>query len=433
MKVKATLTGLLALAVALPVLATANIFTDVDAGHPQAAIEAVQDARLMLGHPDGRFQPDRETTLAEWQTIAGRLAKNRWSRAQTAEFLAAGLQAVPEPAGARTNNPVGPVGPVESTTTTSQPVVIETTKTLPPVAVGEGHPDRNRLRDVLENAISHNIRLETEDVVLVEVRVKAPDRWLPYLRLKGQGQAIEADQTGRFQLRYLCNNLNKGEAFQFRLVYRLPEPDIGGMWIDLRVWSDTLTTPDCAALQAYKIEAQAIINAWGAGKVGLRLTETKEPYQIDSPRSGLRYQYVEPWEYRLRTTKNDCYDQNEPYQTHPGRGTYFWFEHNECLEAAAWWWVEIHWPALSETRQTERCRFGWEWKDHDKIIKCGDMTGPPVITHNQGAGLGNGWFEYDGKHYKRLNGCYNPDITACPGYDRLAREKPHIYKLGVAW
>ena len=425
MKLKATLTALLALAVALPVIAAGGDGTDND--QTTAAIALVQDKGLMKGYADGQFRPDRQTSLEQWRTIADRLWNHRpWNRAETAVFIAAGLQAIEQhrSTGVRVDNPVV-IEPAAAPTTTTT-----TTTTAPQ---NEEHPDRNRLRDVLENAVSHNISLETEDVVLVEVRVKAPDQWRPYLRLKGQGQTIKADQTGKFQLRYLCNNLNKGEAFQFRLVYRLPEPDIGGMLIDLRVWSDTLTTPDCAALQAYKIEAQTIINAWGAGKVGLRLTETKEPYQIDSPRSGLRYQYVEPWEYRLRTTKNGCYDQTEPYQTHPGRGTYFWFEHNECLEAAAWWWVDIRWPALGETRQTERCRFGWEWKDHDKIIKCGDMTGPQVITTNQGAGLGNGWFEYDGKHYKRLSGCYNPDITACPGYDRLASEKPHIYKLGVAW
>ena len=433
MKLKATLTALLALAVALPVIAAGG-FSDVSGDLPGgAAIQQVQQAGLMLGHKDGTFQPGRETTLKEWQAIAGRLTEYGWNRAQTAVFLAGGLTALNQ--GGTAGVLVGADWPVviEPTTTSTAPATTTTT-TAPPVTAEEGHPDQNRLRDVLENAVSHNISLETDDVVLVEVRVKAPDRWLPYLRLKGQGQTIEADQTGKFQLRYLCNNLNKGEAFQFRLVYRLPEPDIGGTLIDLRVWSDTLTTPDCAALQAYKIEAQSIINAWGAGKVGLRLTETKEPYQIDSPRSGLRYQYVEPWEYRLRTTKNGCHDQTQSYQPPPGRGTYFWFEHDECLEAAAWWWVDIHWPALGETRQTERCRFGWEWKDHDKIIKCGDMTGPPVITYNQGAGLGNGWFEYNGnKHYKRLNGCRNPDITACPGYDRLASEKPHIYKLGVAW
>ena len=369
---------------------------------------------IWRGYADGDMRWGDTISDQEMLTVLRRQFPQGLTRGQFRDFVAAGAGAVTVVA--------------EPATTTTAPATTTTTAPL-----GAGHPDRNRLRDVLENAVSHNIRLETEDVVLVEVRVKAPDRWRPYLRLLGQGQVIEADQTGKFQLRYLCNNLNKGEAFQFQVVYRLPERDAGGYWIEREVWSDTLTTPDCAALQAYDIGAYSIINAWGAGKVGLRLTETKTPYQIDSPRSGLRYQYVEPWEYRLRTTKNGCHDQTEPYQSPPGRGTYFWFDHDECLEHAAWWWVDIRWPALGEVRQTERCRFGWEWKDHDKIIKCGDMTGPPVITYNQGAGLGNGWFEYDGKHYKRLSGCYIPDITACPGYERNAREKPHIYKVGVAW
>ena len=412
MKLRILISAVLVTALALPVIATTTKFPDVPDDHQHAdAIRWASDPEVFNGNPlfrgfvDGNFGPDTELTEGQFTKVVDRLfdSVDRWTRAETAALLYHGLR--------------------NGTTTTTTSTTTAPATTAPPVVVGEGHPDRNKLRDVLENAVTYDQpTLEAGDVVLVEVRVKAPDAWRPHLRLMGHEQAVAPDQTGRFQLRYRCNNLNKGEPVEFQLVYRLPEPDIGGHWIERKFWSETLTTPNCQALQPYRIDATAVITT--RGKVGLKLTETKT-YQDDTTRTGVRYQYVEPWEYRLRTTKNGCHDHTQPYQPAGGGGHYFWFDHDECLENAAWWWVDIRWPALGETRQTERCRYdrpiSWN-RPHDNIIdECGEMTGPAPITTEQGAGVGDGWFELKGYH-QHLEGCYIPDITQCDGWAR-ARDR----------
>ena len=111
MKLRALLTVLLALAMAVPVLAVVSIggFSDVPADSDQAvAISTVEAAGLMRGYADGKFQPDRLLSPSEAETVAERLTGRLTGlpRGDAAEALGRFLTDLP-------------------TTTTSHPVVIE--------------------------------------------------------------------------------------------------------------------------------------------------------------------------------------------------------------------------------------------------------------------------------------------------------------------
>lgn len=122
MKLRTTLTALLVFALALPVVATAaNRFSDVEGHQYEEAIQAVVATSLFQGYQDNTFQPDRKLSADEWRVIAGRLSSRGWSRAEVAVFLQAGLEALEQPSSS--SQPANE----EPISTTSRPVVIETT------------------------------------------------------------------------------------------------------------------------------------------------------------------------------------------------------------------------------------------------------------------------------------------------------------------
>ena len=449
MKLKATLTTLLVSAVALPVLATANIFDDVDAGHPQAAIQAVQEAGLMNGYRDGLFRPEQETSVAEWQAIAERLATKRWSRAQTAEFLAAGLQAVPEPAGVRVDNPVV----IEPTTSTTAPATTTTTAP-PPVLITAGLEDitaapanrkhgrvydTQKAKELLENSVQFLEQSVVEGQASFKIRVSAAPEILEILRLRGNlaatwaglGNPVAPDQAGVLDFQYSCSNRLSEVPVRWQLGVKEPQPDSGGHWVFHDFWVRDITTPECQTLQAYHIGAQASLSA------SYRLTIRVGERLPDEDGGRHRVSPVEPWEYRLRTSQTGCYDDTGPWQT--GGGTGARIEYDRCVSGAAWWWIELRWPNLDEYRQTRRAK--WDAPDladrqtrrwYPDRTADHPLTSPGPITYNQGAGIGDGFFEAEGHHRKRLSGCRNPDIRQCSGWARLAKEHPQLYEPG-AW
>ena len=94
MKLRLLLTGLLAFAVAAPVIATAPRFNDVPADHRYAeAIRWAGERELFLGYPDGRFGPDDELTETQFDKVVRRLynSADRWTRAETAAILHSGI------------------------------------------------------------------------------------------------------------------------------------------------------------------------------------------------------------------------------------------------------------------------------------------------------------------------------------------------------
>ena len=450
MKLKA-LTALLALAVALPALATANIFHDVDAGHPQAAIETVQEAGLMNGYRDGLFRPEQETSVAEWQAIAGRLATQRWSRAQTAEFLAAGLQAVPqEPAGVRVANPVV----IEPTTSTAAPATTTTTAP-PPVPVTAGLEDitaapanrkswriydTQKVKELLENSVEfleHSV--DEKGTASFKLRVSANPDILGAVRLRanltatwrGLAAQVAPNQAGVLDYQYQCSNRLSEVMVRWQLGIIEPAPDAGGYHMLHTFWVRDIPTPVCQSLQAYHIGAVASLSA--SYNLSVRVSE-----RLPDEDGGRQRVYpVEPWQYRLRTTQNGCYDHTGPWQT--GGGSRASIDYDRCLQSVSGWWVELHWPNLGETRQTHQAK--WEapeladrWYRTRYPDRTYDyrLTEPGPVTTNQGAGIGDGFFEREGHHRKRLSGCYNPDIRQCSGWARLAKEHPQLYEPG-AW
>ena len=97
MKLRTLLTAVLALAVALPALAASIRFPDVPADHPNSeAIHWAREEGLFKGYPDGRFQPAKELSENELRIVVKRLFDryDAWTRADTAEFLHAGDQAL---------------------------------------------------------------------------------------------------------------------------------------------------------------------------------------------------------------------------------------------------------------------------------------------------------------------------------------------------
>ena len=452
MKLKA-LTGLLALAVALPVLAAGGGFSDVPGDLPGgAAIQQVQQAGLMLGHRDGTFQPGRETTLKEWQAIASRLAEKGWSRAQTAVFLTGGLQAVRqgEAAGVLVANPVAQV--IEPATTTS--TATTTTTAPPPVLITAGLEDitaapadrkhgrvydTQKVKELLENSVRFLEQSVVEGQASFKIRVSAAPEILAILRLRGNlaatwaglGNPVAPDQAGVLDFQYSCSNRLSEVPVRWQLGVMEPEPDSGGHWVFHDFWIRDITTPECQTLQAYHIGAQASLSA------SYRLTIQVSERLPDEDGGRHRVSPVEPWQYRLRTSQNGCYDSTGPWQTGGGNGARI--EYNRCVSGAAEWWIELHWPNLDEYRQTQRAK--WDAPDlADRQTRrwypdrTADyrLTEPGPITTNQGAGIGDGFFEREGHHRKRLSSCYNPDIQQCSGWARLAKEHPQLYEPG-AW
>ena len=103
LKARAVLTALLALAVAAPVIATIDRYTDVPDDHEFAeAIEWASDpenfsgAQLFKGYNDGSFKPDKDLTENQLRTVVKRLfdTQDSWTRAETAAFLHAGWKAL---------------------------------------------------------------------------------------------------------------------------------------------------------------------------------------------------------------------------------------------------------------------------------------------------------------------------------------------------
>lgn len=97
MKTRTIITAVLVAAMAAPVVATSDLFTDVPADHPQeAAIRWVKDHGLFEGYADRSFKPDRELSEEELQKVVNRLfgQYDNWTRADTAEFLYYGAQGV---------------------------------------------------------------------------------------------------------------------------------------------------------------------------------------------------------------------------------------------------------------------------------------------------------------------------------------------------
>ena len=454
MKLKATLTGLLALAVALPVLASAGGFSDVPGDLPGgAAIQQAQQAGLMLGHRDGTFQPGRETTLKEWQAIASRLAEKGWSRAQTAVFLTGGLQAVRqgEAAGMLVANPVAQV--IEPTTSTTAPAT--TTTAPPPVPVAAGLEDitaapanrkswriydTQKVKELLENSVEfleHSV--DEKGTASFKLRVSANPEILEIVRLRanltatwrGLAAQVAPNQAGVLDYQYQCSNRLSEVMVRWQLGIIEPAPDAGGYRMLHTFWVRDIPTPTCQTLQAYHIGAVASLSA--SYNLSVRVSE-----RLPDEDGGRQRVYpVEPWQYRLRTTQNGCYDHTGPWQT--GGGSRASIDYDRCLQSVSGWWVELHWPNLNEYRQTHQAK--WEapeladrqtrrwYPDRTADYR---LTEPGPITYNQGAGIGDGFYEREGHHRKRLSSCRIPDITQCPGYARVVQQSPQTYEPG-AW
>ena len=119
MKLKATLTALLALAVAVPVGAT--LFSDVD-DHPRRSdIQYVANQEWFEGYPDGRFDPEGRITPTQMLAVLNRAFPDGMNRGQFASFLRAGEEAVGDIATTTTT--------ISSTSTTAAPVPETTTTT----------------------------------------------------------------------------------------------------------------------------------------------------------------------------------------------------------------------------------------------------------------------------------------------------------------
>ena len=121
---------MLVTALALPVIATATRFPDVPDDHQYVdAIRWASDPEqfngnpLFRGYPDGNFGPDQELTEGQFVKVVDRLfdsIDDGWTRAETATLLYHGYKGIRS----TTTQPV-----VIETTTTTRPVVIETTTT----------------------------------------------------------------------------------------------------------------------------------------------------------------------------------------------------------------------------------------------------------------------------------------------------------------
>lgn len=98
MKLRILLTASLVLALVAPVVAT-GWFSDVPEDHQYVdAIRWTQEQELFRGYPDGRFGPDEELTEGQFSKVIDRLfdSADRWTRAETAEFLYHGYHGIRE-------------------------------------------------------------------------------------------------------------------------------------------------------------------------------------------------------------------------------------------------------------------------------------------------------------------------------------------------
>lgn len=173
MNLRLLFTGLLALAVAAPVIATTTRFNDVPADHQYAeAIRWASDREwfngdpLFKGKPDGDFDPAEPLTEGQLLKVIRRLfdSSDDWTRADVAALFYYGYPAL-------RGEPPTYTSSVATTTATTPPVVIETTTTryAPPppsatttTAVPRTHHDANLkvalFHDADSNFVIHWVR-----------------------------------------------------------------------------------------------------------------------------------------------------------------------------------------------------------------------------------------------------------------------------------
>ena len=172
MKLRTLLTALLALAVALPALAASIRFPDVPADHPNSeAIHWAREEGLFKGYPDGRFQPAKELSENELRIVVKRLFDryDAWTRADTAEFLHAGDQALRNTAAATTTSTAPATTQAVETTTITEP------------AGSEEQPSTHRRGGA---NIALDVSFVTRQGELLEVLWNRTDRRLPAWRYR---------------------------------------------------------------------------------------------------------------------------------------------------------------------------------------------------------------------------------------------------------
>lgn len=133
MRTRLTLTGLLVILLAAPVIAGGG-FRDVpqDGGPLAEAVYYTRDQGFFKGFPDGDFRPGQVMTETQYIKVAERLYNRYdvWTRADWAQLLYAGLPSLAAPTATTTTTTTTTLA---ATTTTRRPVVIEPSP--PPVPV----------------------------------------------------------------------------------------------------------------------------------------------------------------------------------------------------------------------------------------------------------------------------------------------------------
>lgn len=94
MKLRVAIAAILVIALAAPVVATTDWFTDVPADHPRIeAIRYAKEESLMQGFPNGEMRPDDELTERQFVKVAERLYDryDSWTRADWAQVMYGGM------------------------------------------------------------------------------------------------------------------------------------------------------------------------------------------------------------------------------------------------------------------------------------------------------------------------------------------------------